>query len=393
MELIIIIAIGAVIWFLFHLNKKNKKVEIPLKVTIETKVNGVRYDPKQVVDTGEISQINENTFCINPKSPFPITLSPISIADAKNVKRMLNGEAQWERNLSDIAFLFAQKNVECLELNEFIVKARSETSSYINKEKIKSEEWLESSEQDREDIILELQMAAVENMSERPADTQALETLIFNMPQNVTVDDQLLNIFSGKEDLYRFYISYIGYNSKVNQIAADDYNRKQWEALAELGLAKRGKDIPLTEILNGLRVKDINDYFSDRLKKKITRKAAAIEFATSQPDVLDVLSKHMSFRELFLIVEPAGIDMSSLRVCYAYANAQAKIIKDTYVSGYRTLNTLNEAHDAGYDGWEIEAEDCCSQCSKLHHRKTKRKPAKLPPFHIGCTCSLNGTYD
>ena len=62
MELIIIIAIGAVIWFLFHLNKKNKKVEIPLKVTIETKVNGVRYDPKKVFNTGKISQINEKTF-------------------------------------------------------------------------------------------------------------------------------------------------------------------------------------------------------------------------------------------------------------------------------------------------------------------------------------------
>ena len=78
---------------------------------------------------------------------------------------------------------------------------------------------------------------------------------------------------------------------------------------------------------------------------------------------------------------------------YEYASAYAEVIRDTYVTGYRTLDTLEDARDADYDGWEIEAEDCCHQCLKLNGKKTKRKPSKLPPFHVGCTCSLQGVYD
>lgn len=393
MEWIIILLIVAVIWYALKSGKKKNEVDIPIKVSIETNYRGGGYDPDRVIDTGKINKIAEDTFCINPKSPLPLTLKGISKSDTAHIKKLLDGEAQWQRNMNDITFEIAQHNIECLELEEFVSQLRSEVNEYIEKRKQESNEWNESSEKDKADLIREFQSAAIENLASKPSNERALEILIFGSPGDVTADDQLLKLFSGNKDIYRFYVSGLGRISKANQVPADDYYRKNWETLVELGLAKRGKDITIEALLDGLRMKDINEYFSDRLEKKLTRKAVAVEYAASQPDALDVLSKHMSFREMFQISEPKDINVSEIKACYEYAAAQAELIRDTYVTGYRTLDTLDDARDAEYDGWEIEAEDCCQQCSKLNGKKTKRKPSKLPPFHIGCTCSLEGVYD
>lgn len=393
MEWLIIVAVIAIIWYAVNASKKNTDTEIPIKISIETSSRGGGYDPDRVVDTGKVSQVADDTFCINPKSPLPLTLKGLSISEANQFKKMLDGESQWQQNLSDITFLIAQNNIECVELEDFINRLRSEVSEYIGKRKQDSEEWEQSSEKDKADLTREFQAAALEILSTRPSNDRALDVLIFGAPGDVTADDQLLERFSGNKEIYRFYVTSLGRGSKANQISADDYYRKSWESLVELGLANRGKDIPVEAILDGLRMKDINEYFFDRLEKKLTRKAKAVEYAAAQSDVIDVLSKHISFRELFQISEPKDIEVSAIKACYEYASAQAEVIRDTYVTGYHTLDTLADARDAEYDGWEIEAEDCCQQCLKLNGKKTKRRPSKVPPFHVGCTCSLEGVYD
>ncbi len=301
----------------------------------------------------------------------------------------LNGK----NNLTEITYIIAQYNVECIELEEFVSRLRSQVFEYIEKRKQESEEWEQASERDREDLIREFQKDALESLFTRPPNDRVLETLVFKAPQSVTVDDELLELFSGNIELYRFYVSNLGRASKVVQVPADSYYRKAWESLVELGLAKRGKDIPVKALLESLRLKDINEYFADRLDKKLTRKAQAIEFAAAQPDVWEVLSKHISFREMFQIVEPPGIDVTAIKECYEYAFAQAKLIRDTYVAGYRTLEWLQEAETNAYSGWEIQAENCCRFCSALNGERTQRILSKLPPFHIGCRCSIRPIYE
>lgn len=393
MEWIIAIIIVLIIYYSISSKKKKQEYEIPIEVTFKASTRSRDSDSERTVDTGKVKKVSETSYCVNPKSPLPLTLSGLSNAEAKEIKKLLDGEAQWQRNISDITFLFAQNNIECIELEEFINKIRNEASRYIEERKNSSEEWKHSSEKDKDDLTVEFQSASLERLTTKPSNDWSLKTLIFSAPGDITSDDELLGVFSGKRGIYRFYVSNLGRSNKANQVAADDYNRKQWETLVDLGLAKRGKDIPIKVLLEGLRMKDINEYFSDRLDKKLSRKAKAVEFALSQADVLDVLSRHMSFREMFQIVEPEGLNISSIKECYEYAAAYSEIIRDTYVSGYRTLDTLEDAREADYDGWEIEAEDCCQACSTYNGKRSKRKPTKLPPFHIGCTCSLEGTYD
>ena len=394
MELLVIIVVVVVIWVFLKSGNKKSSSKTPVSVSIETSINDGSHRDDRIVDTGKLKEISGNSFCLNGKSPFPITLEHLSKKDALKIKKLLDGEAaRWERNVGEIAHLVAKNNIEYVELEDYIEKTKTEIFDFIEKKKNQSHEWAHASDKDKEDLVSEFQIEAIECVSCKPSNDRALEILIFGAPGDVTADDELVSLFSGNEDLYRFYISNLGRSSKAISAAADDYYRKHWESLCEMALAKRGKDIPVKAILEGLRMKDINEYFSDRLEKKLTRKAKAVEYAESQPDVLDVLSKHMSFRELFQVSEPEGINVADIRQCYEYASAQAEIIKDTYVAGYRTLYTLSDAKDADYDSWEVEAEDCCNQCSKSNGKKTKRKPSKLPPFHVGCTCSLEGIYE
>jgi hypothetical protein len=392
MEWLFLFMLIAVGWIAAKSRKKETR-ETPIKFTVETSYCSDHSGSDKNVDTGDVNEVSPGTFEINPKSPLPITLSNCSSTHANTVKKLLEGEANWERNISELSHIIAQKNIEFPGLEKTISEMKYEVKSSIETQKNNSAEWNEASEKDKDDLLKEFQSNAIDQLPIKPSSEYVLDTLLFCPPKEVTADDKLLSSFSGNTELYRFYVSCLGSSSKAVQVPTDDYNRKNWESLVKLGLSKRGKEIAVEMLLDGLRLKDINEYFSDRLNKKLTRKAKAIDFALSQPDVLDVLSKHMSFREMFQVVEPEGVDISDVKACYQYATAQANIIRDTYVTGYRTLATLLDAKDAEYDGWEIEPDDCCAECEKRNGKITKRKPSKLPPFHFGCTCSLEGVYE
>ena len=389
------IVIGIIAYFIWHFSKPKRKKsdEIPIKLNIETSFDRNAFSSNTKIDTGKLTKQKDGEYSINPKSPFPLTINNCTNEDAQKIKDLLDGEANWERNIEEISYLIAQSNIECLELKSFISDLKLKVENNINQQIESSNEWDNSSEKDKNDLVSGFRKKAINSLNVKPSRDNCLEILIFNAPSDVTADDELILLFSGNKELYRFYLSNLGRSTKAIKVSTDDYRRKSWEELSKVGLANRGKDISVEALLDGLRLKDINEYFSDRLEKKLTRKTKAIDFAIKQPDVLDVLSKHISFREMFQLADPKNININEIKKCYQYATAQAEIIRDTYVAGYRTLRTLSEFKDAEYDGWEIEANDCCSHCNKLNGKKTKRKPSKLPPYHLGCTCSLEGTYD
>jgi len=392
MGLVIFIVIVGAIWIIVQLN--NSKIEeFSEKSHIKIISDKVQHDESYIVNTGSVLQLSENSFSINPKSPLPLTLQNVTEARARRIKNLLDGEAKFKNNLLNITFLLLKYNIKCPELEDFISKARTKVFSYVDELKKKSSEWEESSEKDKADLIEEFQSEAFEQLATKPIKEHEFSTLIFKSEKSIVVNEKLLKMFLKKPKLYHFYVSNIGRFEKVIQIPPDNYYRKNWASLVELGLARRGKDIPIEMLIKRLKMKEINEYFADRLQKKFTKKTKAVEFAIIQPDAIDVLGEHISFRQIFQILKPKDIEVSEIELSYQYASAEAEIIRDTYVTGYRTLEILEYAKGEGYTGWEIDAQDCCSTCSKLDGKKTKRKPIKLPPFHVGCMCSLDGIYD
>ena len=380
--------------------RKRRAADAPFRIKRDSWEEGPHS--RGLTDTGQITEIAESTFCINPKSPFPLTLKNLSFSGATEVKKLLDSAAQHGGAREELAFFLAQHNIRCLEVDDWVGQLELEVRSYVEKKKQESAEWSSSSELDRSDLEGEFRRDALENLSTRPSSPFVLEPLLFGSPKNITADDALLDLFRENKELYRFYLTNVERGAKIQKIAFEnDWYRKNCERLVALGVARRGKDIPITILLEQLRVKDINNYFSDRIDKPFFRKAAAIDFAVTQPDVIEVLSRHISFRDRFYILEPkeietldaADVDISDIRESYAYAEALAEVIRVTYVTGYRTLSTLKLAKGNDYDYWAIDAHDCCSSCSKLSGRKTKRIPPNLPPFHVGCSCQLDGFYN
>jgi hypothetical protein len=392
--LILILIVGGAIWF-FTRSKKHSApppqnhIEVPIKVTISS---GGFSTGSRKIDTGEIVN-TEKGYILNPKSPLPLTIQGVDHSTAITLKSYLDEEANWGRKLWDIAHLFAETNATCKEIEEYIAKHRKPYFSALERLKAESNEWDNASDKDKEDMIAEFHQKALELFSITPNQNDTLDILLNSNGIDITADDKLLALFGKNVELYRFYVSQLWRAGKINVVPADDYYRKQYEALLEKKLAKRGQDIALEEIMNGLRLKDINDALKGIVDKPFGRKAKAIEYAVGVPDIKDRLGKNIAFREIFQICTPEGIDVQAIQKCYEHANAVASILRDTYVAGAHTIRTLDDSNDAKYDYWQIRVDDCCDECKANYGKRYKRRPTTLPPFHLGCNCSIEGGYD
>lgn len=396
MEYVILAMIIVVIWYYLKSKKspresKQADIELPVKITVSTS-SGDSFTPEKV-DTGKITETSDNGYILNPKSPFPLTVFGLSREDADILKSYLDEEANWGRKLGEITFLIAQANVRCKEIDDYISKYRPLYIDEIEGLKAISSEWKIASEKDKVDLLLEFKQKALAVLPSKPSNEEVVSTILEDKPSDVTADDELLSLFNQETDLYRFYVSQLWSADKVRTVPADDYYRKKYEALVQKGLARRGQDINLEKILSGLRLKDINEALQELIEKPFGRKAKAIEFALKVPDMKERIGKQIAFREMFQIVEPEGIDVKKIQRCYGHANAIATLLRDTYVSGIHTLRNIKEGRDAAYDYWEIVAEDCCTTCKPNHGKKYKKRPSKLPPFHVGCSCELEGGYN
>lgn len=394
-EYLILILIGVAVLFYFKAKRSPSRdtrdqTELPIKITVSSSGGGSLDGEK--VDSGDIVE-TESGYVLNPKSPLPLSVNGLTRTDAFALKGYLDAEVNWGRKLWEIAYLFAQSNATCKEVEEYIRTYRPAYTETIERLKAESKDWNVSSEKDKEDMLSEYKQKAIEGLPVKPSQPEVLDILFDNPPSDFTADDKLLSFFGKDVELYRFYVSQLWRAGKVVAVPAEDYYRKQYEVLVEKRLARRGQDIGMEEILNGLRLKDINEALQGLVEKPFGRKAKAIEFAVTVPDVKERLGKIIAFREMFQICEPEDIDVHEIQKCYEYANAIATLVRDTYVSGAHTLRSTSDAKDAGFDFWKILAENCCESCKSYHGKRYKRKPSKLPPFHLGCNCQLEGSYD
>ena len=349
----------------------------------ESRVSGVEY----------IQTSNDGTYLINPESPLPIRLSGCTRSQAHEIKTLLDDNYHWTQCCQELSFLMKKHGIKCPELQDFMTNIRENVTESVKHQCRESNEWEDSSERDREDLIAEFRRKALTQLPIKPASERALQTLMFGVPDNFNADAELLSQFSASK-LYGFYIRRLDRKTDLSRVSADHVDRKSWEQLVEIGLAKRGKDIPVKVLVGTLRVKDINALFADRLEKRLRLKAHAIDFAANQRDIMDFLSREISFREMFQISRPEEAILSEIQACYEYALAESRVIFTTYSAGRSTLDRLQQYSGMSrYGKWEITADNCSPKCERLDGKRTKRKPARVPPFHFGCNCSLHFSFD
>ncbi|NDP48834.1 MAG: hypothetical protein GZ085_10710 [Sulfuriferula multivorans] len=330
---------------------------------------------------------SDGGFQIGPSLPLPLTLYGLDQNDAAKLVSALEQGQEYEIR-EWFNHLVAQKNILCKELADWLAYAKPTIKRLVDMKRLASSEWETATDLDKEDLLAEFQNAAVEELALRPGYIETATTLLFEEPHDLTVDDALLARFKDTPDTYRSLLYAISAGSKVQVSPAADYRRKTFEELTDKGFMRRGQEIPLEDILAGMTMKHMQEIAGADAPKKFTRKVQAVEFLKALPDTRQRLEKTISFRELFQLKPIEGIDLEELAKAHAYSSEVSRVILRTLGAGLESQRLKESSKDWEADGWELNSEECCPDCRKLHGKTWKRFPQKLPPFHIGCDASI-----
>lgn len=410
MELLIFIAVVAAIWWWVKKNKKstnspatqqpprsaspNGTPEIKFTITTSTGMGEYSGGNSELQDLGPLTPVGPQTWRLNPKASFPLTLMGADESVARQIKHLASKDDHWSHKVPEFALLVAQHNLRFKEVDDFIAEQKPKFDAAVAQKIKDAPEWSNASEKDRHDMQAEYQEVALEGLGLSIGDAE-LKALFLSQPSDFTSDDEILSSFGGDSALYSFYLTQLGRTNSVATVKADDWSRKSWEQLVERGRARRGKDIPIAMLLEGLRLKDLNELLAGTIEKPLGRKAKALEAAEALPDLQARLSERISFREMFQILPPVGLDIDELRSSFGHARVVATAVLQTYYTAAKTQGTVasrNEDREF-YKGWEVTTWiDPMPVCAQAYCKKYQRLPSKLPPFHLGCNCRLERTY-
>lgn len=250
-------------------------------------------------------------------------------------------------------------------------------------------------EKDKQDLLSSFKKIAIESLDVRPYCD--LEALFECEPIDATIDDALIDKYGF--DNIKLYFRYATNINKVRIVPSDSYDRPGFEKLVDLDLAKRGKDIPLPDILDALKLKELNELVQDLDVKPFTRKSKAIEFLLTLPDIQQRLNNIVAFRELFqlkpLPKEFENLDVSKISENWKYTSQITFLIVQTYFSGCNKFQHYQNSLDSisVFEKWEIIAVNDSSTCPYCQRASSKTYPTTQRPkvpLHIGCRCTVLG---
>lgn len=381
----LIVVIAVLLW-LFKRNKAMDAAPTVSSPNVAITISS-RSGPSDQETTVGFQATSDGGFQIGPNLPFPLTLYGLDRDDAAKLVAAMEQGREYEIG-EWCNHLVARKNVCCKELDEWLADAKPRIKQLVDQRIQASAEWAAATELDKEDLLAEFQYDAVNELPVRPGFGDSASTLLFEEPQDLTVDDALLERFKDRPQTYTSLLYALSAGSKVQVSQAGDYRRKTYDELVEKGFMRRGQEIPLEDVLAGMTMKQMQEIAGADAPKKFTRKAPAIEFMMSLPDLRQRLEKTISFRELFQLKPIEGVDLDELAKAHAYSAEVSRVILRTLRAALNTQRLVDSSKDWTVDGWELNSEECCPDCRKLHGKKWKRLPQKLPPFHIGCEASI-----
>jgi len=343
----------------------------------------------------EKKKIKEGEFVLNPGGNLELTVINADIDLGKQVKGILDDENIWDsKKIEILTGLFAQYNLRVKEVESYKKKYGKLYHDKIENLKNTSEEWKDSMEKDREDLLEDFREEALSGIYERA--NCDLHTLFEKEPVDITFDDELIKDY-GFEN-FRTYLKFADNLEKVRVLPNDNYNRPRFDKLVELGIAIKGQDIPLEEILGAMTLKDLNEV-AKHPDKEFKRKNQAIEFIMTLPDIKERLGSKISFRELFklkpLPEKYSSINLKELADAWSFTNEVVSLLVDTYRNSKRAEEDLRDKeYVKGYTvGNFFGGEQICPYAKELCKKSfSKSKPPKIP-YHVGCNCHIEKEYN
>ncbi len=389
MTTFIIIAVLVVVFFLIGIPKGNKKNEadanstsaptINLNLSTASNEEEKYHEPIKQVDDGWV---------INPDTPFELTVLGCDLETASLVRDLCNKyDSQAEHELLS---LLATNNIRIKEIEAYKKKYASLYFQRIEELKTTSVEYLNADPKDRAGLLDEFRVTAQDCLYELP-DYDVYKLFI---GEDITVDDDLLQRYGF--DCVEAYLCYYSKIGSVVTIPKDAYYRPTFEKMVEKGMAIRGKDIPITEILNAQNLKTLNAIASNP-DKEFKRKNQAVEYILGNNESIDQIGEYIAFRELFKLMplpnEYDGIDLDSIYRIWECHRIEIQLLMRTYndsIYQWKRFQKDGETRKQLYKSCKVNCLNDKCKCAQDRMKQTYsvEAPPKTP-CHIGCSCWLN----
>jgi hypothetical protein len=344
-----------------------------------------------------VEQVPANVF--QPFSPIPLTIEGASHDAKASLRKIFEDERIYagDRRERLLAWLLTT-NVHIQEIDAFIAEWGPKFTATVKQLCESDPDWAAAGELDRDDIRDGAARKAIDRLEVRVTD---LDYEVISEPPALvdTADDALLARY-GFETLV-FYFRNAEPLDRVHVVRSDDYFRPRFEALVAKGLAKRGGDVAPEGVLQTMTIKDMEGLAQGVDHKRFTRRAPAIEFLSTLPDLRERLGRHVSLRELFQLLplppEFSHLDLAALGHAWAYAAEYAKLLDITYSTAAQAHQTAAEAtFDEYAKGWRVDSSfgdtPCCPFCAKQAGERRGARSAPRLPHHVGCSCHLSHLY-
>lgn len=367
--------------------------QTPPQVTV-TMSFGVGSPRSAVGDSGPLTAKGTG-WVLNPKSTYPVTVSGISQERAGELKAILDDPTvRYGASRDRLLEFLARWNVKWLELEGELEPIRARYLQAIDRLKASSPEWAAVGDLDRQDLLDGFRRQVSDEADLGAMMRPHLSELAEGGGGDITMDDALIDRFGF--EAFQVYVARADKLAKVHRIEATDHARAAFEALVDKGLARRGQDIPLTEILAGLTLKELNA-LAPEAPKPFSRKAKAVEYLETLPDAWDRLKNSVALREQFqlrpLPPEFSGIDLSAVAAGWRRVRAEAELMAHTYLFGNSAFSQIASGREYA-KGWQIIATDnSCSVCKHAAARKYSKNQPPRVPVHIGCRCAIVPAMD
>lgn len=366
----------------------NLEVKLNEQINYNDSFSSLNENAEQIKEIVPVVKISEEEYLINQGSIFELHLQHCTKELAEKIKELLEIDIWDQKKSQEIVAIFAEHNLIVKEVEEYKNKYKKSYFDTINQLKETSKEWQEAGELDKEDILKDFRLTAISNLYEK-ADCD-LVTLFEKVPSDITVDDQLIKDY-GWENI-NIYLKYADNLDKVRVIPSDNYNRRVFEKLVELGICERGSSIKKEDILSTLTLKELND-LDKGSQSNFKRKNVAIEHLLQLPNIDEIIGSKISLRELFklkpLPEKYSSLNLKEISDGWGYTYEVVKLLVDTYNSAKYTEQLLHNRFITEYtvQNWD-RTDSICKHAKELMDCKYTKDNHPNLPCHIGCNCRL-----
>ncbi len=399
--LLIILLIAFVVFAIYmavRTSQKNNSPKPKFTIEVSTGLSEISYEDEKRIPKVIAVALDDGAHQLQTQLEWKFTLKNLDAADSEKIVSIINNSELYEgmknRHLTPI---FAEKNIICVEVDAYLSKLRDTFNQNLQSLIAGNPEWPSLGSKDKQDLLAEYQEKALIGIHELPPGIDIIFLLSYDVAKiQMTMDDALIRDYG--MDLIQGYMRFATDLDKVRVAPQDNRNRALFDNLVAKGLAVRGTEIEMSEILSILTLKDLNT-ISGQGDGFYKRKNAAIEELMKLPNLKDKLGDHISFREIFklkALPESYGItNLEEVASNWAYVDQIVTLIVKTisneqynYVRGFTDSSYFKKFKIDCYRNY-VE----CPLAREYQNREFSLKEIPKLPAHIGCTCTVSPVLD